>query len=74
MDCSKACLFASAPHTDVKIDLWMKMDLNQLVELPGTRKSTYCIFPSVLSDDHLNQSRVESRKVSIIYNLRDCHG
>lgn len=21
MDCSKACLFASAPHTDVKIDL-----------------------------------------------------
>ena len=52
----------------------MKMDLNQLVELPGTRKSTYCIFPSVLSDDHLNQSRVESRKVSIIYNLCDCHG
>lgn len=47
----------------------MKMNLNQLVELPGTCKSAYCIFPSLLLDDHLNQSRVKSHKVSIIYNL-----
>ena len=53
----------------------MKMDLNQLVELPHTCKSAYCIFPSLLLDDHLSQSRVESREVSIIYNyLCDCHG